>query len=60
MNIFELRKKTLAALLLAFLAVAILPACSSTEETEDSGSSSSGDCEGTPDEVEACLQDLPI
>lgn len=32
MSIFELRKKSLAALLLAFMASAMLPACSSDEE----------------------------
>ena len=37
MDIFELRKKSIAALMLAFLASAMLPACSSTEETSDSG-----------------------
>ncbi len=55
MDIFELRKKTLAALLLAFMASALLPACASTEEED-----TSSDCEGTPDEVEECIQNLPI
>ncbi len=32
MNLVELRKKSLAALLLAFMASAMLPACSSDEE----------------------------
>ena len=40
MDIFALRKKTLATLLLAFMAVVMLPACSSTEETSSGGSES--------------------
>jgi len=59
MSILELHKKTLAALLLAFLMSAILPACSSTDEAAQEDSSG-GDCQGTPDEIEACLQDLPL
>ena len=38
MNVFELTKKSLAALLLAFVLGAMLPACSSTDEQEDSTS----------------------
>jgi hypothetical protein len=45
MSVFELRKKSLAVLLLAFMASAMLPACSSSEESEDASS----DCyEGGP------------
>ena len=40
MNIFELRKKSLAALLLAFMASAMLPACSSTDEAAQPDSQS--------------------
>lgn len=56
MTMFELRKKSLAALLLAFMASAMLPACSSDEEE------AAEDCENasTADEKEACLQDLPV
>jgi hypothetical protein len=45
MNIFELRKKSFAALLLASVALVMLPGCSTTEETSstDTGSSSEGE-----------------
>ena len=62
MSILELHKKTLAALLLAFLMSAILPACSSTDEAaqEDTSGGQAG-CEGLPpDQMEACIQDLPL
>jgi len=56
MKIFELRKKSLTALLLALMALVMLPGCSTSEE-------SSGDCncaEGDLQCKEACAQDLPI
>lgn len=54
MSIFELRKKTLAALLLAFMASAMLPACSSSEE-EESDSTKDELC----DEADAGSQGCP-
>ena len=53
MTIFELRKKTIAALLLAFMASAMLPACSSDEEE-------AADCDSSANAAEECLQDLPV
>lgn len=54
-NLGDLRKKSLATLLLVFMASAMLPACSSDEEEAE-------DCENasTADEKEACVQDLPV
>ena len=48
----KLHKKTLAALLLAFLMSAMLPACSSSEEEEE--------CDSSLDNAEGCVQDLEI
>jgi len=69
MNILELRKTVLAALL-AFTAAMMLPACSSTEEAPPPEEGGSGgqtyeDCkaqcpEGDIHCQEACVQDLPI
>ena len=53
MSIFELRKKSLAALLLAFMASAMLPACSSSEEDE-------GCAQDDLDCKEEEVQDLPV
>ena len=47
----KLHKKTLAALLLAFLMSAMLPACSSNDEEE---------CDESLDNAEGCVQDLPV
>ena len=41
MNVFELMRKFLATLLLAFVLGAMLPACSSSEEEADSSSQES-------------------
>jgi hypothetical protein len=45
MNLLELRKKSLAALLLASVALVMLPGCSTTEETSstDGGGVPTGD-----------------
>jgi len=67
MNILELRKTALAALLV-FAAVMMLPACSSTEESpppEESGGQTLEECQAQcPDGdlqcQERCVQDLPI
>lgn len=53
MSIIELRKKTLAALLLTFMASAMLPGCSSSEEDE-------GCAQDDLDCKEEEVQDLPI
>ena len=53
MSIIELRKKTLAALLLTFMAAVMLPACSSSEEDE-------GCAQDDLDCKEEEVQDLPI
>ena len=42
MKIFELRKKSLTALLLASMALVMLPGCSSTEEAPATGGGSGG------------------
>jgi uncharacterized lipoprotein len=57
MTVIELCKKTLATLLLAFVVVAMVPACSSSDEQEDSV-----DCNDPAnlDTAEECIQDLPI
>ncbi len=70
MNILKFNKISLAALLLASMALVMLPGCSSTEEapppTEEvppPTGGSGGDCncaEGDLQCQEACLQDLPI
>jgi len=50
MNIFDLNKKLLAALLLAFMASAMLVACSSTDEAaQPEGSSCADQCAAVPD-----------
>ena len=63
MKLLELRKGIFAAMLLAFMASAMLPGCSSTDEAaqpEDTGGGQAG-CEGLPpSEMEDCMQDLPI
>ena len=63
MKLLELRKGIFAAMLLAFMASTVLPACSSTDEAaqpEDTGGSQAG-CEGLPpDQMEDCIQDLPL
>jgi len=62
MNIVKAHNNFLATLLLALMALFMLPGCSSTEEApppEDT----SGDCncpEGDLQCKEACVQDLPI
>ena len=55
MNIFDLNKKLFAALLLAFMASAMLPACSSTDEAAQE------ECtQGAADCKEQEIQDLPL
>jgi len=53
MRLFQLRKKFLGALLMAFFALGMLTACSSTEETDpppDTGGSSCAEqCASVPD-----------
>ena len=46
MKILELNKISLAALLLASMALVMLPGCSSTEETTDSGGGGGEECLG--------------
>ena len=48
----KLRKSSLGALLLAFLALGMASACSSTEEEES--------CDSSIENAEGCVQDLPI
>ena len=63
MSLPELRKRTFAALLLAFIASTMLPACSSTDEAaqEDTSGGGPASCEGLPpSEKEACMQDWDI
>jgi len=70
MNILKLHKNFLATLMLASMALVMLPGCSSTEEapppaegTAPPPADTSGDCncpEGDIQCKEACLQDLPI
>jgi hypothetical protein len=57
MTVIELFKKPLATLLLAFVVVAMVPACSSSDEQSDSV-----DCNdpANADQAEECIQDLPI
>lgn len=52
-DILKLRKSSLGALLLAFLALGMASACSSTEEEEES-------CDSSADNYEECIQNLPI
>ena len=68
MKVLELHKKSLAALLLALMALVMLPACSTTEETpppaESGGDTSTYDeciaaC-GDQQCKEGCIQDIPI
>ncbi len=60
MKIFELSRKSLIVMLLSLMALVMLPACSSTEEATDTGSSDSSgggaDCSlfTNPKDVEAC------
>ena len=53
MNLLELNKISLAALLLASMALVMLPACSSTEEAPatDTGAAPTGE---TPSDLEDC------
>jgi len=76
MNLFELSKKSFFVLLLSLMALVMLPACSSTEETPTTETGTEPPPEtgsgGTYDECiaacgdgdsqckEACVQDLPI
>ncbi len=67
MNILKLNKISLAALLLASMALVMLPACSTTEEAPpaDSGGGGSYDeciaaCGDDFDCKEKCVQDAPI
>jgi hypothetical protein len=71
MNILKFNKISLAALLLASMALVMLPGCSSTEEAPPPAEGTappppddtSGDCncaEGDFQCKEACMQDLPI
>ncbi len=56
MNIFELHKKSLAALLLALMALVMLPACSTTDEEEASSDPTKDEiC----DEADAGMTDCP-
>jgi uncharacterized lipoprotein len=52
MNVIKLMKKFLATLLLAFVVVAMVPACSSSDEQEDSAE---GTCEQSEREWPECL-----
>jgi len=64
MNPFNWLKKSLPELLLSFMVLAILPACSSTEEDvpppEESGSTECGCVEGDLGCKEQCVQELDI
>jgi len=52
MNIFELSRKSLIVMLLSLMALVMLPACSSTEETPAAGTPPpTGE---TPSELEDC------
>ena len=59
MNIFDLCRKTIAVLLLAFMVSTILPACSSDSE-EAPAETSNCDNPANADEAEKCLQELGI
>ena len=55
MNVIRLMKKSLAALLLAFVLGAMLPACSSSEEEDSSGGEKQ--CpEGSERDYPECLE----
>jgi len=59
MSIFELSKKYLAALLLSFMALVMLPACSTTEESSGGGSYDeciAGCAQGDVDCRESCAR----
>jgi len=59
MSILELRKKSLAALLLALMALVMLPGCSSTEESSGGGSYDeciAGCAQGDVDCRESCAR----
>jgi hypothetical protein len=58
MSIFDLCKKTIAVLLLAFAVSTILPACSS--DSEEAPAEIDCDNPANADEAEKCLSDLPI
>ena len=51
MNLFELSRKSLIVMLLSFMALVMLPACSSTEETPAADTPPTGE---TPTELEDC------
>jgi uncharacterized lipoprotein len=62
LEILNLHKRSLATLLLAIMAMLMLAGCSSSDEAaqEDTGGGQAG-CEGLPpDQMEACIQDLPL
>jgi hypothetical protein len=66
MSLLELRKKFLAVLLVSFMALG-MAACSSTDDPAEDDSAADPAAEencratyDTPDEVEQCIQDLPI
>lgn len=58
MNIFDLCRKTIAVLLLAFMAAVMLPACSS--DSEEAPAEVDCDNPANADEAEKCLQDLDV
>jgi hypothetical protein len=68
MKILDLFRKSFVVLMLSFMAMAILPACSSSEESappaEESSSSGCGDPDACPEGDVACreeaIQDCPI
>ena len=55
MNVIKLMKKFLATLLLAFVVVAMVPACSSSDEQEDSASEEGTCPEDSEREWPECL-----
>jgi len=57
-SVFDLCKKTIAVLLLAFMVSTILPACSS--DSEEAPAEVDCDNPANADEAEKCLQDLGI
>ena len=57
MSVFELSKKSLAVLLLSFMALALLPACSTTDE-ELMIDNPCGCPDGDVDCHEACIREV--
>ena len=57
MSVFELSKKSLAVLLLSFMALALLPACSTTDE-EPMIDNPCGCPDGDVDCHEACIREV--